>query len=136
MSSDSHPSFPTTKLIWAGRILSALPVLLLLASGTMKLMRPAPLVKSFVEEFGYTQSAIIGIGIAEIASTLLYAIPQTAVLGAILMTGFLGGATATHVRVGQPFFAPIIVGVVVWLGLYLRDERLRAMLPLRSVSAK
>ncbi len=102
----------------------------------MKLMRPAPLVKSFVEEFGYPQSVIIGIGIAEIASTLLYAIPQTAVLGAILMTGFLGGATATHVRVGQPFFAPIIVGVVVWLGLYLRDERLRAMLPLRGVSAK
>jgi hypothetical protein len=62
----------------------------------------------------------------------VYAIPRTAVLGAILMTGYLGGATATHARVGEPFYLPIIVGIVVWLGLFLRDARLRALIPVRD----
>jgi len=119
-------------IVWVGRIFSALPVLLLLFSGTMKVLRLETVVHSF-EELGYPGSVILGIGIAELVSAVVYAIPQTAVLGAILMTGFLGGATATHVRAGQPFFAPILVGVFVWSGLYLRDERLRALLPLRKV---
>jgi hypothetical protein len=70
--------------------------------------------------------------IVEIACALIYAIPQTSVFGAILLTGYLGGATATHVRVGEPFFLPVIVGIVVWLGLFLREGRLRALLPLRG----
>ena len=93
-------------------------MLLLLLSGSMKLLKPAPIVESF-EHFGYPQNVIVALGIVEIASALIYAIPQTAVLGAILMTGFLGGATATHVRVGEPFVVPVIVGVLVWLGLFL-----------------
>jgi Mn2+/Fe2+ NRAMP family transporter len=73
------------------------------------------------------------IGILEIACTVIYVIPRTSVLGAILLTGYLGGATATHVRIGDPsFFGPVIFGVLVWLGLWLRDARLRALLPLRS----
>ena len=75
------------------------------------------------------------IALVEIACGIVYAIPQTSVLGAILLTGYLGGATATHVRAGEPFFLPIVVGIVVWLGLFLREERLRALVPLRSPKA-
>ena len=70
--------------------------------------------------------------LVELACAIIYAIPRTAVLGAILMTGYLGGATATHLRVGEPFYLPIVVGIVVWIGLYLRDERLHALVPLRD----
>ena len=72
-----------------------------------------------------------GLGILEVACTVIYLIPRTAVLGAILLTGYLGGATATHVRIGEPWFMPVLLGVVVWLGIYLRDPRLRALIPLR-----
>jgi hypothetical protein len=118
-------------MLWAGRIISALPALMLLFSGVMKLMKPAVVVEEFAR-LGYPERLIIGIGILEIACTVVYLIPRTSILGAILLTGYLGGATATHVRVGDPFFITVILGVVVWLGLYLRDERLRTLLPLRS----
>jgi hypothetical protein len=85
---------------------------------------------------GYPESLALGLGIIEIACTVIYVVPRTTVLGAILLTGFLGGAVATHVRVGDPLFShslfPIYVGVLVWLGLYLRDDQLRALIPLRS----
>jgi hypothetical protein len=129
--SEKQDSSHKTKLIWTGRIISALPALLLLASGTMKILKLEFVVHNLVHQFGYPEETILGIGIAEIASVVIYAVPQTAVLGAILMTGFLGGAVATHVRAGQPFFPPIIVGMLVWLGLHLRDGRLRALLPWR-----
>jgi hypothetical protein len=119
------------KLVWAGRITSALPVLMLLFSGVMKLVKPAPVVEGFAQ-LGYPESLALPIGILEIVCAVVYVIPRTAVLGAILVTGYLGGATATHVRVGDPFFFPIILGLLVWGGLYLRDERLRALLPLQS----
>lgn len=123
---------PVSKtLLWTGRVLSALPVLMLLMSGVMKLVKPAPVVEGFAH-FGYDESIALAIGIVELVCTVIYVIPQTAVLGAILLTGYLGGATATHVRIGEPFFVPIILGVLVWGGLYLRDARLRALLPLRS----
>jgi hypothetical protein len=84
-------------------------------------------------QFGYPESLILKIGILEIFCTVVYMIPRTSVLGAILMTGYLGGATATNVRVGDPSsFIPVLVGVLVWAGLYLRDDRLRALIPLRS----
>lgn len=118
--------------LWAGRILTAIPALLLLVSGVMKLVRPPQVVEGFVGKFGYQESAILGIALAELGCAILYAIPRTAVLGAILMTGYLGGATATHVRVSDPFMAPVLLGAMAWAGLYLRDERLRRLLPFRS----
>jgi len=119
------------KQLWAGRIISALPVLLLLFSGVMKLLKPTPVLQGFAH-YGYPESLIVVIGILEIACTLVYVIPQSSYLGAILMTAYLGGATASNLRVGDPsYFATVILGVLVWAGLYLRDARLRALLPLR-----
>jgi len=116
--------------LWTGRILSALPVLLMFFTGVFGLLKPAMVAPQFVH-YGYPDGSLMRITIVELLCALIYAIPQTSVLGAILLTGYLGGATATHVRVGEPFFIPIIVGVVVWAGLFLRDERLRALIPLR-----
>ncbi|MGZ3335948.1 MAG: DoxX family protein [Isosphaeraceae bacterium] len=127
----SQVAFVSKKLLWAGWIASALPVLMLIVSGVMKLVKPAPLVEGFAR-FGYSDSLALGIGIVELTCTVIYLIPRTSVLGAILLTGYLGGATATHVRIGDPFFVPIVLGVLVWAGLLLREERLRALLPLRS----
>jgi hypothetical protein len=118
-------------MIWAGRIASALPVLMLLFSGVMKLVKPAPVVDEFAR-LGYAESLALSIGALELICTVVYVIPRTSVLGAILLTGYLGGATATHVRANDPFFIPIILGMLVWGGLYLRDERLRTLIPLRS----
>jgi len=117
-------------MLWAGRIMSALPVLMLLFSGVMKLVKPAPVVEGFAH-LGYPASLALGLGIVELTCAVVYVIPRTSVFGAILLTGYLGGATATHLRIGEPVFMPIILGVLVWGGLYLRDDRLRALLPLR-----
>lgn len=116
------------KATWIGRILSAIPVLMMVFSGVMKLAKPEQLVLEF-SRLGYDEGLIVGIGIVEILVAIVYVIPRTAVLGAILVTGYLGGATATHVRVGDFFLGPVLVGTAAWLGLYLRDERLRALLP-------
>jgi len=142
MSSSKKSTIPATKVqnapvskkIWAGRILSALPVLVLVFTGTFVLLKPAAAMQGFAH-YGYPDGAMLRITMVEIVCAILYAIPRTSVLGAILMTGYLGGATATHVRVGEPFFLPIIVGVVVWAGLFLRDGRLRMLIPLRSPKA-
>ena len=128
-SSDYAAPISKTAL-WTGRIITALAVLMLTFSGVMKLVKPAPLVEEFTR-LGYGEGLALGIGIVELACVVLYAIPRTAVLGAVLLTGYLGGAVATHVRIGDQFVSPIVVGVVVWLGLFLRDRRLRALLPLR-----
>ena len=115
--------------LWAGRIISALPVLFLLVDGIMKLVKPAVVVEATIQ-LGYPESVIIGIGLVLLACTILYLIPRTAVLGAILLTGYLGGAVATHVRVGGPLFSiifPVILGAMLWVGLYLRDERVRSL---------
>jgi len=119
------------KLLWTGYIMSALPVLLLLFSGAMKLMRTPSVVEGFTH-LGYDHSVALGIGIVELLCTILYLIPRTSVLGAILLTGYLGGATATHLRIGEPFYAAVLLGVSVWGGLFLRDERLRVLIPLRK----
>ena len=131
MQSDTQTAPVSKKMLWAGRIISALPVLLLLFSGAMKLVKPAPVVQAFAH-LGYPESLALRIGILELACTVVYLIPRTSVLGAILLTGYLGGATATHVRIGDPFFVPVGLGVLVWGGLFLRDDRLRALIPLRS----
>ncbi len=120
---------------WAGYILSAIPILFLLMDSVGKFLKPEPVVTGTVE-LGYSESVIIPLGIVLLICTLLYAVPQTAILGAILLTGYLGGAVATHVRVGSPLFThilfPVYLGVFIWLGLYLRDKRLRGIVPMRS----
>jgi len=127
-------SAPTsTGMLWAGRILSALPVLLMVFTGAFGLLKPAFAAQGFAK-YGYPAGDLTPILIVEIACAILYAIPRTSVLGAILLTGYLGGATATHVRAGEAFYLPVVVGVVIWVGLYLRDERVRALVPLRSTS--
>lgn len=123
----------SNKRLWAGRIISALPALFLLVDGVMKLVKPAPVVEATVR-LGYSENVIIPLGIVLLVCTVLYLIPVTSVLGAILLTGYLGGAVATHVRAGEGLFSivfPIIFGALIWLGLYLRDDRLRALIPLR-----
>jgi hypothetical protein len=117
-------------MLWTGRVLSALPVLMLLMSAGMKLLQRQEVVTEF-SRLGYPQSAIMAIGVVELLSVLLYAIPRTSVLGAVLLTGYLGGAVATHVRLSEAFAIPLVIGIVVWAGLFLRDARLRALLPLR-----
>jgi uncharacterized membrane protein YphA (DoxX/SURF4 family) len=119
------------KMLWAGWILGILPALLLLFSGVMKLLKSEDVVQGF-EHLGWDHRLALALGILEIGCTIVYLIPQTAVLGAILLTGYLGGAIATHVRIGEQFIPQLILGTLVWLGLYLRDARLRALLPLRS----
>ena len=117
------------KALWAGYICGAAPVLMLLFSGVMKLIKPAPVVLEF-ERLGYPEKLAIVLGVIELACTVIYMIPQTAVLGAILLTAYLGGAVTTHVRIGDPFFIPIVLGILIWLGLYFRDPRLRSLVPL------
>jgi hypothetical protein len=121
-------------LVWIGRVISVLPVLLLLWSGYAKITRQPQVIKGFAE-FGFPDSVIVPIGVTEVVVTIIYVIPQTAVLGAILMTGYLGGATCTHVRAAQwnLFYFPIIAGVLVWLGLFFRDSRIRALTPFRKL---
>ena len=122
------------KRLWAGRIMSALPALFLLVDGIAKLAKPAPVVEGTVK-LGYPETVIVPLGIILLTCTIIYVIPRTSVLGAILLTGYLGGAVATHVRVGDPLFThvlfPVYLGVLIWGGLYLRDDRLPALIPLR-----
>ncbi|MBC7783345.1 MAG: DoxX family protein [Burkholderiales bacterium] len=118
-------------MVWAGYIISTLMVLMLLTSATFKLLRPAFVVESFKQQ-GWPENISVPLGIVELACTILYIIPRTAVLGAILLTGYLGGAVATHVRLSEPFFVQVLFGMLVWLGLFLRDARVRALIPLRD----
>jgi len=121
--------------IWTGRFLSTLVVLMMLLDGVMKLLKPAPVIEGCVK-LGLPLSTIVPIGVVLLISTILYAIPLTSVLGAILLTGYLGGAVLSHVRVGDPLFShalfPVYFGIVVWAGLYARDQRLRALIPFRK----
>lgn len=136
MQADTQPAPVSKKALWIGRIVSALPALFMLVDGAMKLVKPAPVVEATVR-LGYPESVIVGLGIVLLACTILYLIPRTAILGAILLTGYLGGAVATHVRVGEGWFPisfPIIMGILLWGGLWFRDQRLRAFIPLRSVN--
>jgi hypothetical protein len=129
----SRPSRPSRKgVLWTSRILSALPVLLLAFSASMKLSHSPQIVEGFVGKYGYPEGSLLVIGLLELACTAVYVIPRTSVLGAILLTGYLGGAIATHVRAGEPFVVPLLAGILVWVGLYLREDRLRGLVPLRK----
>lgn len=121
----------TRSALWTGRVLSSLGSMFLLFDAVMKLVKPQFVVDATVQ-LGYPESAIVGIGVALLVSTILYLIPRTAILGAVLLTGYLGGAVATHVRVGGPVFNilfPVIFGALLWAGLWLRDRRVRNLLP-------
>lgn len=132
MPSDAQVAPASKGMLWTGRIISILVVLFMLFTGALKLIKPAGVVEGFAH-FGYPERLILIIGIVEIACAVIYAIPPTSILGAILLTGYLGGATATNVRIGDPqFLMPVVVGVLAWAGLFLRERRLRALLPLRS----
>jgi hypothetical protein len=124
------PATPSKAALWTGRVLTTLPVLLLLFSAAMKLAHPPQLDEGFAH-LQIPVSFAFGLGVLEVTCTVIYLIPRTAVLGAILLTGYLGGAMLTHLRVGDQFFTHIIMGVVLWGGLYLREPRLRALIPLR-----
>ncbi len=119
------------KTLWTGRVISTLVVLFLAFDGVMKMVKEVH-VRQATARLGYPESLIVGIGILLLACTAVYVIPRTSILGAILLTGYLGGATATHLRVGEPFYFPVVFGVLVWGELFLREDRLRALLPLRS----
>jgi hypothetical protein len=125
----------STKSLWAGRILSALTITLLLLDGAMKVLKAQVAVQGTVQ-LGYPEGVVAGIGAVLLICTLFYAIPRTCVLGAILLTGYLGGAIATNVRVSAPLFThilfPVYIALMAWGGLYLRDDRLRALIPVRS----
>ena len=144
MSSVSHTSGiaqstaqapASRKRIWAGRILSGLVVLFLIPDAIIKFFKPVPVVDAFAH-LGFPLSLANTLGILLLICTAIYIFPRTSVLGAILVTGCLGGAVATHLRAGDPLFShvlfPTYLGVLLWLGLYLRDERLRALIPVRG----
>ncbi|TCR93211.1 DoxX family protein [Rhizobium sp. BK376] len=118
---------------WAGRIVSAFVVVALIADGTIQLFAPAQ-IASMLQETGFAMDLTRIVGPIILVCAILYAIPATAVLGAILVTGFLGGAICAHVRIGElgspPELISLLLGATTWGGLYLRDPRIRAVLPL------
>jgi len=121
--------------LWTGRVLSALVALFMVFDGVIHVLRIAPVVEAFAQ-LGYPLGASSTLGVIELICVALYLVPRTAALGAILLTGYLGGAIATQVRVGAPLFSttlfPVYVGLLLWGGLYLRDERVSSLIPLRN----
>jgi hypothetical protein len=131
---EAPPSASSTAVLWIGRVLSILVSLFMLLDGVMKLFKPQFVVEA-TTKLGYPETVILPLGVILIASTVLYIVPPTAVLGAILLTGYLGGAVASHLRAGDDWFPvlfPAVFGVLIWLGLYLRDSRIRAIVPIRK----
>jgi TRAP-type C4-dicarboxylate transport system permease small subunit len=122
-------------ILWTARVMSALPVLLILLGSVMKLMKHPSVLEGFARA-GLPERLIVPVGLIELVCVVVYLIPRTSVLGAILMTGLMGGATITTLRVGDPTYPmPVILGMLAWGGLYLRDVRLRALIPLRKESS-
>ena len=122
----------TSTRTWTGRILTGLVTLFLLLDGGVKVLNPA-MAAAAAPQIGYAESLILPIGLIELACLAVYLIPQTAALGAVLLTGFLGGAVATHFRVNDPLLGytlfPLYVAAILWGGLFLRDARLRVLVP-------
>ena len=124
-------------MTWTGWVITVLIVLMMTVSGTMKILNPPQLAEQFTGKFGYPGDVTLYLGIVEISCVVLYLIPPTAILGAVLLTGYLGGAIATHVRIHDDFsiIPPAVIGVFVWLAVFLRDPRVRALLPVRRSSS-
>ncbi len=123
------------KGIWVGRILSIVSMLFMLFESVIHLLKLRTVAAAF-GQLGYPLELSVALGIIELICLALYVVPGTSVLGAVLLTGYLGGAVATQVRVGNPLFSqalfPIYVGILLWLGIFLRDEQLRSLVPLRD----
>ena len=118
------------KVVWVGRGISVLVSLIFMLSAVIKLVGGAE-VKQGIAQLGLPESMLTPLSILELACAVVYLIPATSVLGAILLTGYIGGAICTHWRVGDLFFIQAALGIFVWLGIYLREERLKALLPVR-----
>lgn len=125
----------SARVLWTGRILSYLAVLFLLMDSFGKIMKDARSLEATVS-LGYSEGIIPVLGVLILICTLLYLLPQTSVLGAILLTGYLGGAVASNLRVDSPLFShvlfPVYLGIFIWLGLYLRSKTLRQMIPVQA----
>ena len=119
------------KLIWGGRVISGLLACLLAMSAAMKLVGGREVIEGFAR-MGLPESLRVPLGVLELVCVLVYAFPATSVMGAILLTGYVGGAIVTHLRIGEPVVFQIALGLLVWLGLYLRESRLKSLLPLRT----
>lgn len=130
MTSDQDK--PSKAKLWVSYMLSALPVLFMAMSSAMKLIQP-PMVAQGFAKAGLSAGVVTIIGLVELTCAVVYLVPPTAVLGAVLVTGYLGGAVFVHVRAGEAaLVAPLLLGMAAWGGLYLRDARIRALLPLRK----
>jgi len=130
----TSPPTVSTGARWAGGIVSAVTVLFSVFDGVTKVIREPHVIEG-TARLGFAEGSIVGIGVTLLVCTALYVIPWTSVLGAVLLTGYLGGAVAANVRVGNPAFNtgfPIVFAILVWLGLFLREPRLRVLLPLRA----
>ena len=119
------------KIVWTGRVITGVVSLLFFFSASMKFVGGAE-VKEGMAHLGLPESMTIPLGILEAACTVVYLIPATSVLGAILLAGYMGGAICTHWRVGDPFVGQIAIALVIWLAIYLREPRLKALIPLRK----
>jgi hypothetical protein len=134
MSSLSDTAPVSTSALWSGRVVSGLVIVFLLFDGAIKLV-PWPVVTETMDRMGYGSSETLArsLGLITLVCTVLYAVPPTSILGAILLTGYLGGAVASHVRIGSPLFSHVLfgfyLGLMVWGGLWLRDRNLRALMP-------
>lgn len=122
---------PTGKVVWVGRVLSWLIALMFGFSAVMK-FSGSPELAEGLNHLGFPMSLAIPLAILELTCVVIYLIPPTAILGAILLTGYLGGAICTHLRVGDPFYVQIVLGVLVWFAIWLRDNRLKELIPLRK----
>jgi hypothetical protein len=118
-------------MIWTGRFFSTLVALMMAMSAGMKLSGSTQVVDAMVAHYGYPKYTLLPLGVVELTCLVIYLIPQTAVLGAILLTGYLGGAVATQVHAEELYIFPVLVGAFAWLGLYLRDARIRDLIPFR-----
>ena len=126
---------PSKPAIWAGRIISGFITVFMIFDGVIHILKPAPVVEAFAK-LNFPLRFAIPLAVIELFCLLLYAIPRTAILGAILLTGYYGGAVAIQLPTGNSLFGeilfPVYFGILLWAGIYLRDERLRALIPLRG----
>ena len=133
MQSSTQIATESKGMLWTGRVLSGLMALFFVLDGVGHVMKPAPVVEAF-SRLGYPLSASVGIGLLALVCTAIYVTPKTSVLGAILLTGYMGGAVATHVRAGSTLFEtifPVILGALVWAGIFVRDAQVRKIIPVQ-----
>lgn len=136
-SNPASPRSSTSGKVWTARALSGLGAAFMLTDSIVKVLKLAPAVQG-TAELGFPPDSVVILGVVELACTVLYLVPRTSMLGAILITGYLGGAIATHVRLSNPLFThvlfPSYIALLMWGGLYLRDDGLRKLIPARTTA--